>query len=54
MPVTATEYLTFVVVNFVVWPGFAGLYWYLFQREEESRMESMAEERQPSPGASEG
>jgi len=52
---TATPggYLAFMVVNAVVWPGFALAYWYLVQREEESLMEAMAKEAEAMEGEDE-
>ncbi|MDG5775294.1 hypothetical protein VB773_10420 [Haloarculaceae archaeon H-GB2-1] len=42
----------FTIVNAVVWPGFAALYWFLVQRGEEDLMDTMSE--QASAEASEG
>lgn len=39
---TPTSMLAFMVANVVAWPGIAILYWYQFQREEESLMADLA------------
>jgi hypothetical protein len=52
MALSGSEYIMFTVVNFVVWPGFAALYYFLVQRGEEDLMESMSE--QAAAEASEG
>lgn len=36
------EFLAFIAVNFIVWPGFALLWYFLFQRSEEDEMDTMA------------
>jgi len=40
--VSPSSYLLFCVVNAIVWPSFAGLYWFMFQRADEDRIEAMS------------
>lgn len=37
-----SSFLAFTVINFIVWPGFALAYYYLFQRADEDRIEAMS------------